>query len=64
MSTKSTVILSKDNEHIYHEMIDDSYVMEFAKKNIYIDIDDEEDLVIKIYEGSDLYNQLKKLFHH
>ena len=64
MSTKSTVILTKDNEHIYYEMIDDSYVMEFDKKNIEILIDDEIDLVISIKNGSDLYEQLRKIFKH
>ena len=64
MSTKSTVILTNDNEHIYHECIDDSYVLEFSKKNIDIDINDEEDLVISINPGSDLYSQIDKLFHH
>ena len=64
MSTKSTVILTEDNEHIYYEGTDMSYVMEFAKPNIDILLDDKEDLVISIKEGSDLYKQLKKLFRH
>ena len=64
MSTKSTVILTEDNEHIYHECQDDSYVMEFSKKNIDIDINDDEELVISINPGSDLYQQIDELFHH
>jgi len=65
MSTKSTVILTEDNEHIYYEGNDMSYVMEFDKKNIDILINDDIDgLVISIKEGSDLYKQLKKLFRH
>ena len=63
MSTKSTVILTEDNEHIYYEMNDMSYVMEFDKKNIDILIDDDVDLVISIKEGSDLHKRLKKIFH-
>ena len=62
MSTKSTIILTNDDEHIYYEGIDMSYVMEFNKKNIDILINDEDDLVISINEDSDLYNQLHKLF--
>ena len=56
MSSKSTIILTNDNEHWYKEsseiLSDNPYryaiTLEFSKKNIRIDLNDEEDLVISI----------------
>lgn len=66
MSTRSTIFLTKDNEHCYHELgipyfdenkqyIGTSIVLEMAKYNIEILINDNEDLVIEIKPGSELY---------
>lgn len=59
MSTKSTIFLTRDNEHFYKECLDDSIVMEFSKNNINILINDTDDLVIEIKPGTELHHILK-----
>jgi hypothetical protein len=73
MSTKSTAVLTRDNEHIYHELSthveseDRKYlhgiVFEFSKKNIEILINDEDDLVFEIVKDSDILRFFEKLFY-
>lgn len=60
MSTKSTIILTNENEHIYHEGVDNTIVLEFSKKNIGILINDDEDLVIEIKNNE---SELSEYFH-
>lgn len=58
MSTKSTILLTADNEHWYYETSEpltdkngkrkDAIVMEFSKDNVRIDLNDSQDLVITI----------------
>ena len=62
MSTKSTIILTDDNEHWYHDCTDNEITLEFSKKNIRIDANDDEDLVISITNlNSEIYKVLSKL---
>lgn len=66
MSTKSTIVLTSDNEHWYDDCSDqhvdasgqrqNAITMEFDKSNIRIDLNDESDLVITITNPDcDLY---------
>jgi len=59
MSSRSTIILTNDNEHWYNDGSEPltginekpyKYVitLEFSKKNIRIDLNDEDDLIISI----------------
>jgi hypothetical protein len=62
MSTKSTIILTDDNEHWYHDCIDDELTLEFSKKNIRIETNDEDDLVISITNlDCEIYKVLSKI---
>lgn len=71
MSTKSSLFLTKDNEHCYTdcnkpnykdgEYIGDAITIEFDKKNIEIVADDNECLVIEIEAGSELYELVKMM---
>jgi len=63
MSTKSTILLSNDNEHWYHDCSDDSIVLEFDKKNFTVLIDDADDFVIEVPNGRDLWEEIMKLNH-
>ena len=73
MSTKSTILLTDDNEHWYNDGSEpltgvnekpykDVITMEFSKKNIRIDLNDDEDLVISIVNPNcEIYDILSKL---
>ncbi len=73
MSTKSTILLTDDNEHWYNDYsepltnIDEKphknvITLEFSKKNIRIDLNDDEDLVISIINPNcEIYDVLSKL---
>ena len=79
MSTKSTIFLTKDNEHCYSDcayphykrsplisehnprFIGYSIFLEMSLKNIEICSLDEEDLIIEIKPGSELYNIIKNI---
>ena len=72
MSTKSTIFLTKDNEHCYSdcschhfndkgEFIGDSIVIEFSKENAEIICNDQWDLVIELKPGSEIYNIISKI---
>lgn len=73
MSTKSTIYLTEDNEHGYYEMLNPAYknnryignsiIIEFKKKNIKILDNDDEDLEIEIYPGSEIYEIVKKMIN-
>jgi len=68
MSSKSTILLTNDNEHWYNDCsepltgIKDAITLEFSKKNIRIDLNDNEDLVISIINPNcEIYDVLSKL---
>jgi len=74
MSTKSTILLTDDaNEHWYSDCSEplsglndnsrkDVITLEFSKKNIRIDLNDSEDLVVSITNpDSEIYKVFSKL---
>lgn len=72
MSSKNTLFLTEDNEHAYLDCSEqytdkngdrqDALTIEFDKKNIRIEMNDEDDLVITIINvDSDLYKIMSKL---
>jgi hypothetical protein len=73
MSTKNTILLTNDNEHWYNDCSEpltplnsssykDAITLEFSKKNIRVDMNDEEDLVITITNPDcEIYELLTKL---
>lgn len=56
MSTKSSIILTEDNEHWYTDCSEpladnpyrDAITLEFSKRNVRVDLNDEEDIVITV----------------
>ena len=56
MSTKSSIILTNDNEHWYTDMLeplaDNPYryaiTLEFSKRNVRVDLNDDKDIVITV----------------
>lgn len=68
MSSRSTIFLTNDNEHCYldgsYELNNqDEYVsnfidLEMSKANIKVVIDDKNDLVVRIFKGSELYEKI------
>ncbi len=76
MSSKSSLFLTNDNEHFYEECNEPHYkqkpynasnfkgytiVLEMAKKNIDIVCNDDEDLIIELKPGSELYDLMLKM---
>ena len=71
MSSKSTIFLTKDNEHCYEEcnspefvndiFIGNAIIFEISKKNIDILCNDTDDLILEIKPGSELYNIIKNI---
>jgi len=71
MSSKSTIFLTNDNEHCYIDGSDPVFedghnkgypiILEISKKNIDVVSNDEEDLIISIKPGSELYDRLRKM---
>jgi hypothetical protein len=71
MSSKSSLFLTKDNEHCYTDCnepnykdgkyIGDTITLEFNKKNIEILANDDDDLIIEIKAGSELYELVKMM---
>jgi len=73
MSTRTTIILTNDNEHWYNDGSEpltginentykDVITLEFSKKNIRIDLNDDEDLVISIINPNcEIYEVFSKL---
>ena len=72
MSTKNSLFLTKDNEHCYADCsqpnynergdyIGDTITLEIDKKNIEIITNDEDDLIIEIKPGSELYELIKTM---
>jgi hypothetical protein len=56
MSTKSSIILTNDNEHWYTDCSEplaknpymDAITLEFSKRNVRVDLNDKEDIVITV----------------
>ncbi len=71
MSSRSSIFSTKDNEHCYEECNQPHYVgdkfigntiyLEMDKKNIEIDTNDGDDLIIEIKPGSELYELIKSI---
>ena len=59
MSTKASIFLTEDNEHWYHDYIDDCVTIEMSKDNIQEDYSDECDIVLEIKPGSEIYRILQ-----
>jgi hypothetical protein len=74
MSSISTIILTNDNEHWFNDCSEpltklgekhkDAITLEFSKKNIRIDLNDDDDLVITIINPNceiyDIINNINK----
>lgn len=71
MSSKCSIILSNENEHIYTDCSDpiskngkykgDGIILEFNKKNADL-VEDEEDFSVFLLEYSDLWEKLNAIF--
>lgn len=70
MSSKSTIILTEDNEHWYNDgsepLADNPYrdaiTLEFSKRNVRLDLNDSEDIVITVTNpDSEIYKILSEL---
>jgi hypothetical protein len=68
MSSKTTIMLTDDNEHWYKDGseplsdIDCVITLEFSKKNIRIDLNDNDDLVISVVNPDcEIFKVLKGL---
>lgn len=72
MSSKSTIALTTDNEHIYHDCNDpvcvdnkwigDKIFIEFDRKHISLICDDEDDLIISLNDpNSEIYKLIQSL---
>jgi len=73
MSSKSTLIITNDNEHFFEDCSEplttkegvyggDAITLEFDKKNIRIDCNDEWDLIITLINpDSEIYKLFKKI---
>ena len=69
MSTKNSILLTEDNEHWYTDCAEplnenkDAITLEFSKKNIRIDINDDEDLIFTIINPDcEIYDVLELKF--
>jgi len=63
MSTKSTIVLSDDNEHVYYDCYDDTINIEVDVKNIVEHGVCDDGYYISIKASSDLGKQLLELAH-
>ena len=70
MSTKSTIILTNDNEHWYTDCSEpladnpyrDAITLEFSKRNVRVESNDKEDIVITVTNpDSEIYKVLSDL---
>ena len=62
MSTKSTILLTDDNEHWYFDCsgVPDDIILEFNKDSIEVLMDDSDELIISIKTGTNLYKQAQR----
>ncbi len=71
MSTKSSIFLTKDNEHCYTEssepvfdgekFLGDTIYLEMSKENLSFIQDDSQDLIVGIRPGCELYELIKSI---
>jgi len=73
MSTKDTIILTNDNEHIYGDCsnqfeskgnIRHEITFEFSRKNINIECLNDENLVFSLNNDSEIFRYFYKLFYN
>lgn len=62
MSTKSSIILTDDDEHWYIEHNDGHIYIELAGKNFFVEDNDEDGMVLKIKEGTHLHKILMLMY--
>ncbi len=60
MSNKSTIFLTKDNEHCYEDtsLPKQTVVLEISKKNVEILLNDDDNLILEFHPDSQIYNEL------
>ena len=71
MSVNTTIFLTSDNEHCYIDggnktynkegFIGNAIILEMSKSNIRIVTNNEEDLIIKIAPGTEIYNIIRNI---
>ena len=71
MSTKTSLFLTKDNEHCYTDAIQPNFIdgkyigdtitLEFDRKNVKIETITDDYLIIEIKAGSEWYDLINKL---
>jgi predicted nuclease of predicted toxin-antitoxin system len=60
MSTKRTLFLTSDNEHLYKD--GDTIIFEMSKKNVNILVNDDDDLVVEFTDPtSELYKRVQAM---
>jgi len=57
MSTKSTIWLSEENEHFYHDFFDDSFTLEFNIEHLFIE---RSECCLEIKKGTALHTAIKE----
>ena len=63
MSTRSSIFLTNDNEHCYYELAenDEPIYLEMSKQNIEIEINDDNDFVVRIKPNTELYKLISSI---
>jgi hypothetical protein len=71
MSTKNSLFLTQDNEHCYSDCseptykdgkwIGDNIILEMDKRNVEIVTNDDNDLIIRVTAGSELYKMIERM---
>ena len=64
MSTKASLLLTKDNEHWFYDYSDDTFSIEINRENISNDYSDKESINLELKEGSQLWECLKYLMDY
>ena len=61
MSTKSSIFLTNDQEHCYVDTTDNTIVLEMDRENIKIIHLDDDDLIVEIKPGCELYDLINSI---
>lgn len=61
MSSNSTIFLTEDNEHCYRDCNNQVITLELDKRNIRVVTNNDDDLIIEIAHGSELYALIKMM---
>ena len=69
MSTKSSLFLTRDDEHWYYDCSDGSFTIEVDKDNVQYnenctDENQKEDIVFEIKDGCELHKCLMYMMNH